>query len=386
METMQASKYQIIILLILFSTSCIEPFSPVIEDSQEVLVINGVITDKPGMHYVDISRSTPYDDPSYKPIGECVVIVIDDNGEIIQFLEEEPGKYSADIPSSFLAVGKAYSLQVITPENEEYQSEYDTILPCPSIDSVYYEIQYKATADPDRQLPGIQLFLDMSGALSDSRNVVWKVEETWEYWASLFGTHILWGPGDGEEFRSNPLFKCWKSFPLDRIYTGTTRNLSANKMQRVALNFVSNETDRLKRTYSLHVKQEALTLEAYTYWQSLNDQITESGGLYEKQPFTVPGNIYNVNDPEELVLGFFYASQVKEQRIYIHNDNLFSFYIPHISCEYESTSTLWGKEDIEYPVYIYAPGPFQPTYTGPSECFDCRLQGGTNIKPDFWDP
>jgi hypothetical protein len=69
----------------------------------------------------------------------------------------------------------------------------------------------------------------------------------------------------------------------------------------------------------------------------------------------------------------------------VHNDNLFDFYIPMISCEYESASNLWRKDNIKYPVYILVPGPFQPSLTGPQGCFDCRLGGGDTIKPANWE-
>jgi hypothetical protein len=228
----------------------------------------------------------------------------------------------------------------------------------------------------------------MNGKDSDSRNVIWRVQETWEYWASLFGTHIMYGWSNTVQFRSNGLFTCWKSNPLGQIYTGTTRNLSQNELLRVPLNFVSNETDRLSVTYSLYVQQQSLSLEAFDYWQRMNDQSAGSGGVYEKQPASVEGNIYNVNHPDDVVLGCFYASQVREQRIFVKNNNLFDFTIPRVSCEYEPTSSLWaryGDQNIHFPVYIYVPGPFQPTFWGPEECFDCRLQGGDTIRPLIWE-
>jgi hypothetical protein len=215
--------------------------------------------------------------------------------------------------------------------------------------------------------------------------VIWRVNETWENWASLFGNIILYSIHHSEEFRTNVIYKCWRSFPLDHIYTGSTRNLSSNELHRVALNFVSNETDRLHITYSLNVQQQSLSLDAYDYWQRMNEQAAESGGMYEKQPASVPGNIYRVDQSEEVVLGFFYASQVREKRLYVHNNNLFDFNISHIHCEYQPTSTLWTQGNVIYPVYIYDPGPFQPKFWGPPECFDCRLQGGDTIRPVNWE-
>ncbi len=382
---MPVNKFHIILALCLLCTSCVEPYEPVLEESQEILVISGMISDSPGRHEVTVSLSSPYRFPEFQGMENCLVHVSNQDGDMIHYTDEGEGRYAADVPDSFLGVGDAASLYVLTPDHGEYRSGYDTILPCPEIDSLYWEFQYTGTSDPDKSRPGIQFYLDMAGADSDARNMIWRVTETWEYWASLFGNRIMREFGMMEEFESRVVFKCWKSYPLDHIYTGSTRNLSSNELRGIPLNLVTNETERLQITYSLHVEQQSLSLDAYDYWKRMNEQAAESGGLYEKQPASVPGNIYSVEGTDEDVLGYFYASQVREKRIYVHNNGLFDFYIPHIDCDYQPISTLWRSEVITYPVYIYVPGPFQPAFWGPEECFDCRLQGGDTIRPIPWE-
>lgn len=365
--------------------SCVIPYEPELDGSQEALVISGMITDRPGLHEVTISRSSSYRLPEFQGLESCIVTVTNQDGDVIVYSDAGEGIYEADVPDDFLDVGDAASLYVMTPGQIEYQSAYDTILACPDLDSIYWELGTLETPDPEFNRPGIQFYLDMSGEDSDSRNMIWRVQETWEYWASLFGTHIAYSRGNWQEFSTNKIFRCWKSYPLDQIFTGTTRNLSKNELLRVPLNFVSNETDRLSVTYSLHVQQQSLSLKAYEYWQRMNDQAAESGGMYEKQPASIVGNIYNVYNPDDVVLGYFYASQVMERDIFVQNNNLFDFWIPQISCEYQAMSTLWRNPDVKYPVYIYVPGNFNPNLWGPAECFDCRLQGGDTIRPLIWE-
>ena len=388
---MPVNKYHIIFLLLLACSSCIEPYEPVIEESQVVLVINGMITDQPGMHYVEISKSMPYNEPSYQPVGGCVVTVTDENGDMIQFMEESMGKYSADIPGSFLSVGKAYSLQVITPNKREYCSDYDTILACPPIDNIYYEVETRKTPDPDIFIPGIQFYMDMTGTASDSRYFMWQLEETWEYWAALFSQYI-WRAREDEviEYRSNELFKCWKTNPIREIFAETTRNLSVNALRRNSLNFVSNETDRLKVTYSLLVKQQSLTRRSYVYWEKMKTQSGETGGLYEIQPSSAIGNICNTRDPDEVVLGIFYATQQQTKRIMVVNwmgeNDLFEFKIPYLTCEWEHAD---GEFQIgtDFPYYLKSDwwtGYGPPYVTAEQICFDCRIRGGINVKPDYW--
>jgi len=387
---MQVNKYHILFLLLLTCDSCIEPFEPVIKEYQQVLVINGKITDQPGMHYVEISRSTPYNKPFYQPVGGCVVLVTDENGDMIYFLERENGKYSADIPGSFLAVGKAYRLQVFTPNHREYCSEYDTLLACPPIDSIYYEVETRETSDPDFIPGGIQFYLDMTGSASDSRDFMWQLEETWEYWAALFSQYIRWEGEWVTIFHSGDLYKCWKTYPISEIYTRTTRNLSVNALKRNSLNFVSNETDRLKVIYSLLVKQQSLSKRSYVYWEKMKAQSGETGGLYENQPSSTIGNICNTKDPNEVVLGIFYATQQRTKRIMVNNvsseNDPFEFNIPYLTCEWEDATGSF-QSGSDFPYYLKSNNPlgFGPPYlTADQICFDCRIRGGINVKPDYW--
>jgi len=381
---MPVNRIYILLLLYAICNSCVEPYEPALDETREVLVISGMISDQPGRHTVTVSRSVPYKNPAFQGVEQCVVTVTDQDGNMMFFNGEGEGVYSAYIPDSYLEVGDAVSLHVVTPDDREYRSSYDTILPCPAIDSVYWELSYRETADPEKILSGVQFYLDMSGSSTDSRNLLWQVDESWEYWASLFGNRLWLENGSIIEYRSNPLFKCWKHYPLMQFYTATTRNLTSNELRRVALNYVSNESDRLSVTYSILVKQQSLSSEAYNYFVRMNEQAVELGGLYDTQPSSVIGNIYNVYDPGEVVLGFFHASQVREQRIFIQNNNFFEFYIPHISCEYEPMSAIAHWPHLEFPIYIYSEGPFKPSWTAQPFCFNCMLQGGDTIRPEYW--
>lgn len=274
---MSVSNLYILIDLCLLCSACVEPYEPVLEESQEVLVISGMISDKPGRHEVKVSRSSPYHAPEFQGVEHCVVHVSDQDGNMIHYSDQGDGIYAVDLPESFLEVGDAASLYVMTPNSREYRSDYDVILPCPEIDKLYWELQYKETSDPEKSLPGIQFYLDMSGSDSDARNVIWRVSESWEYWASLYGNKVLLDFHHTEDFITSKIFKCWKTLPLDHIYTGSTRNLNSNSLKKVALNFVSNETDRLRVSYRLLVKQQSLSLEAYDYWQQMNILAAESG-------------------------------------------------------------------------------------------------------------
>ena len=369
--------------------SCVEPFEPELREVQDLMVISGVITDRAGEHTVEISRSSPYNTPAFQPVTGCVVAVEDERGEIHSYEEQEPGIYRTDLPASFLAVGKSYALRVLAPDGTSYRSDYDTLLACPPVDSVYYEVMRQPTNDPDRTLYGLQFYSDLSGTKGMTGNFRWVLEETWEYKSAYTSTYIWQGEELPELLYADTVSTCYMTGRIPSVFTATTRSLSGNGIRRNPLNYVSNETPRLHVRYSLLVEQQSLTNGAFGYWDRLKALSQETGGLYETQPPVVTGNVFNTEDPEERVLGYFYATQPRQKRIFVGSG--FEFTTPAFACKLDTFYILGDIVEIytRYPIYLFSldpEGPFPPYLTSSYSCFDCRLLGGSNKKPAFWEP
>ena len=369
--------------LLLCMYSCIEPFHPEIKESQDMLVINGSISDKPGWHFVEVSRSSPYNEPGFIPEKGCVVRVEDENGRGVTYSEYQSGIYRADLDESFLGVNNMYRLHVYTQDGEEYQSDYDSLLACPPVDSLYYEIELPVSDDPNiTYLGGVQFYVDVKGEPGDSRNFLWKLEETYEY-RSYYLIQYLWENDSVYEFdpATDSLARCYTGGSISEIYTASSRYLVANELNKYPLNYVSGKFPQLRFEYGLLVTQYSLSDEAFLYWEKIRTLTDVEGGLYEKQPANADGNIYNVNDPEEQVLGFFYASQEREKWIQLKRP--FEMYILDAPCWLE----LANLDELESGSYMLSVdedrlGP--PYGTGDKDCFDCRLLGGILEPPVYW--
>lgn len=380
---MRVSKYFVSILISLVYSSCIDPFQPVIEESQEVLVINGVITDRPGMHQVIVSRSSPYNDPVFMPVSGCVVRVEDDRGNMAVYSETEPGIYGSYLDASFLEVDRSYSLYVITTGGKTYQSDYDTLLACPPIDSIYFEVKSQGTSDPEKTLHGIQFYNNVTGTITTSRNFRYLLNETWQY-TSPHVAAFIWSGGPVLPNYTDSIHTCYMSNSILELFSASTRSLSVNDLKRNPLNYVSNETPRIMIRYSLLVEQQSLTNEAFHYWEKMKAQSGDAGGLYESQPSSTTGNIYNINNPEEKVLGCFYATQQQRKRLVVDND--FDFVVPRYTCELDTVNSI-SELKTDFPYYLISineMGVGPPYLWGNQSCFDCRLYGGTTEKPDYW--
>jgi hypothetical protein len=375
---MQVNKIIAALMLIdLFLKGCIEPFHPELDDAQHSIVIEGTLTDKEGYCYIHVSRSVPHNSSENNPVQDCDVGITDNSGNTINFYESEPGLYEQWIGQEFLKTGKKYKLRV-TLADKIYESRYETLLPCPPIGNVYYEIEKRGTTDPDYDIYGIQFYTDLVVPKGYPENYRWELDETWEY-RSVFPLQLYWNGKDmiSLPFPSDSIFFCWNSGPIYEIFTSSLKNITANSLSRIPLNYVSNETNRLTVRYSFLVKQYSMSDTTYDYWNQLQKLSQETGGLYETQPPQIRGNIVNINDVNEVVLGNFNVSGISEKRLFVSEK--FNFFpdchccIPYVP----AFGILFGS----LPVYFVG-------YEGAivnRECVDCTLLGGTTQKPDFWE-
>jgi len=383
------SKLSLIGILLLCMFSCIEPFQPEIDETADLLVINGNITDRAGWHSVEVSISSPLNEPGFIPVTGCIVRVEDDKGQGVTYDESRSGIYGANLDESFLVVDRAYKLYVFTPDGNEYQSDFDPLLSCPPVDTVYYSKEKQKTENSNVTYSGLQFYVDVIGEAGDSRNFLWKLNETYEY-HSYENFDYFWDMFDLKFYDppSDSLWICYRSRQIPELFTASSRYLIVNELHGFPLNFVSSRSHRLGIAYGLFVSQYSLSDEAFLYWDKMRNQLSESGGLYDKQPSGSEGNIYNVNDPEEQVLGYFYSSQIQENWVLFKNRGNFSVRPFTYNCD---TLETWPSRlrDPLPPNYLFSidsndevVGP--PFVTG-RHCLNCTDWGGVLEPPEYWN-
>jgi hypothetical protein len=389
---MQAIRNIIIGLAVLLLTrGCVDPYTPEIEDIPEMIVISGRISSPDGQQIVEVSKSSSYNEPSYKPVSKCTVVISDDKNNRFSLSEFSPGKYSCWIDWVYLTAGTGFRVEVTTPVGKQYQSDYETLLPCPPVENLYYEVKRKDTDDPANPLYGIQFYIDTDATGYETKNFMWDLTETWEYHSKYRVGDYYDGTIHFSEVTYDTLYYCWKTNRIYDIYTFTANNLTTGRITRCPLNYVSGRTDRLSVKYSLLVKQYAIGENAYNYWSAAQRQTQNTGGLYETQPVSITGNIHCITNPGETVLGYFMVSSYTEKRIFVPRNFDFLIYSP-LCMPYELdaqslTIFLSSYKPEDYPIFLLnltglRQGPWD---FAEQTCFDCRKLGGSVTKPDFWE-
>ena len=373
-----------VILFMFLLSGCIKPYDPLIDSNVEnKYVVSGRITDKEGWQEVEVSLSSSIESPVYIALSGCLVKIHDNTGNEFPLEEYQPGKYHVWMGQENLHAGTSYQVSVSTPAGEEILSGFDTMPKGPQLDSVYYAIEDIPTSDPENYLRVMQFYVDLNAEGDYSQYYKWEVTETYEYEAAypaeyyFDGAHHEIKPPD----YSNKV--CYASGLIKKVFTISTKNLTQNIYHRYPLHYIDGSTSRLGILYSILVRQFAMSEAAYNYWEQLRINSNEKGGLYEKQPLSIKGNLKNLTNTATDVLGYFQVVSVSERRYFYHN-------IPGIELNFSDGCLKEGLGRGGWKEFYPSDFPVYYNFSGGSvrilsrECVDCRLMGGTTVKPDFW--
>jgi hypothetical protein len=352
--------------------SCITQFIPKTTEDKEILVVEGLITDKPGMNSVILSKSMPLGIKSdAKPLSGCTVIVTDDLGNRVTFVESAAGKYIPINTYFHGEIGRSYSLHISTNiayNNLNYESYPMEMKFVPAIDSIYYEkITMKERSDGSPSAEGCQIYLDTHDQTNQCRFYRWEYSETWEF-------HLPY---------TVPNSTCWISNNSNAINVKNTSGLQEDRVKMYPINLVSYTSDRLQVKYSILVNQFSLNEDEFLYWDKLQNVSEQVGGLYDMIPSEIPSNVYCLNDPGEKVLGYFSVSSNSSKRIFI-KDRFAGILSPYTN-DACIADTAFGGEAVPASAWVIISNfiPSYNVYTYTRGCADCTVRG-TNIEPDFW--
>jgi Domain of unknown function (DUF4249) len=371
---MKQVKQIILFSLLLLLCGCVVQFIPEISEDQDLLVVEGLITDRPGPDTIKLSKSMPLGLKSAaKPLSGCTVTVSDDLGNNYSLTETLAGSYVTN-PTNFLGVaGRSYTLQINTNSSNNkshYESFPVKMKPVPPIDSLFYEkITIKESDWDSPAQEGCRVYLNTHDPANQCKYYRWEYTETWAF-ALPYNV---------------PNKVCWVSSNSDVINIKNTSVFEEDRIDRYPINFISNETDRLSVKYSILVNQYSLNEDEYLYWEKLQDISEQTGGLYDIIPSAISSNVYCLDDPNEKVLGYFSVSASSSKRIFIKNSfsGLINLYTQCISDTIFGTGPLPVLNRPYWVIIDYLPLPPLRIITYNQGCADCTVRG-TNKEPDFW--
>jgi hypothetical protein len=330
-----------IVMLVLLCTTCLDPF-PLPDVSIGYLVVEGRFTDDPATNQVILSfAGRVNEDPI--PVTGASVYVRDDLGGTGWFEESGDGLYLPRDQDYYGSAGRTYLLHIELADGRRYRSDSCLFLDVPPIDDFCWDLKQTASQDNTEWLNGIEFKIDTQDPENVVQNFLWTYDEIWEVPVPYAIRDVYMGNNEFQEVY-NPS-RCFFHNVSSEIMIKSTIDQSEAIIKGHPIVFVSSESPRLFRQYRIILRQFNLSDEAYFYHEQLQEISSRTGSVFDKQPFTLRGNVRNLEEPSEVVMGYFLVSGVSTRSINIR---------PVRDLPYE----YWGK----YPVFMDC---INSTYTYP---------------------
>jgi hypothetical protein len=387
----------LLIVGLLLGESCRKSFTPsVIASPNSYLVVEGLINTGDDSTIIKLSYTVKLNDRvSTHPENHALVVIESDNGSTYPLAEITTGTYG--VPPLHLSASRKYRVRIKTSGNKEYASDFIEVKVTPPIDSISYRIKSD----------GLQINVNAHDITNNTRYYRWDYEETYQYHVRFDSKYK--SNGDTvlpRDLINDQIYRCWRSDSSSTIVLASTTKLTADVLSQAPITFIVSNSEKVSEKYSILLKQYTLTKGAYQFWENLQKNTQQLGSIFDAQPSQLIGNIHNLADTLEPVIGYMSAGTVSKLRKFIPNSSLppqwtvldlsdcllASFYFRHIE-----GSLVVNDENFYFnynqpgPHSLYIPistieVPFQGVvgHTGAlPPCADCTLRG-SNKPPAFW--
>ncbi len=366
-------------------SACVEGFEPNLNLTADVLIVDGGVTDLAERQTVKLSRSRVYTGrSSTSPVQGAKVEILVGGATAVSLRESATTNGLYEAPDGFRGeAGKSYQLRFTTADGQRYESSAERLMPVPPMTKVYDQFDARGivNAEKTRYTPANLIYIDTPDPAGE-RNFYrwnWTLWERQDWCATCQrGIYITTnGVGDGYCL-TDPVL------PLGNLYDYTCAGSCWEIVRGVDLNLFADTysngrpvTGKLVARIPYYqpqgalveIRQQSLSPEAYRYYQLFESQTQSTGGLADTPPAPIVGNVRNLDNDRENVVGYFTASAVAVQRYWLNRQNASGIPVGLFQ-------TLQGRAPSPEP-----PVPFRPPA---ARCLPSETR--TPVKPEGWQP
>ncbi|MFT3933006.1 MAG: DUF4249 domain-containing protein [Chitinophagaceae bacterium] len=375
------AKYYLLIQLLCMTIACRKPYQPaVLVNGDNYLVVDGFVNiGAGGITNIILSRT--------KNLADTVV-TIPERGAQVQIQDAAGNKYTlteqnanGNYVSTPLNLNNKtqFKILITTAGNKQYISDLVDTRITPPIDSISWE----------QDTTGVHVFANTHDLSNKTRYYRWQYVLTWEYDSQL---ETPWGLNGNKIYArdvDSQIHVCYNTTYSKNVLLGNSAALTADVISKGKLFIIPQNDSTLAHRMSILVMQYALTPQCYAYWQIIQKNSEQLGTLFDLQPSQLEGNIHSISNPNEPVVGFISAGTMEQKRIFISKDDVKDWKAQPGS--YPCAVRAIPTNPVDFSIWSYQDDSFVPWYFSGSDlmiaktaCVDCRLSGGTTVKPSFW--
>ena len=281
------------------------------QNLSSAIVVSGEMSSLAGPYTVRLnytSAYSPFDVTEFQ--GQVIpgadVKILDETGASISLRETQKGVYQT--PASFVGqVGKKYKVRILTINGKLIESTLDELKAPLPLSTFLYAFKNAEKVENMR--------FDLRASLQDKKGS----EDFYFIKRQDFIQFLTTCPEPPPPPAPVPVCdcKCWQApqntQPIlisDFLLDGTSIPLALKPVDYQDL------TDVV-----VQLNVYTVSKEAYIFWKRQEEQRTLGGGLFDKVPAQIIGNLRSVNDPGQQVVGYFLVGGLHRQRLKIDRFN-----------------------------------------------------------------
>ena len=301
---------------------CIETIDFETDRTRDRLVVNGHIDDGAGPHYLELGKTTS-EGSATEPVTGAQIIINDDEGNSEAYVERGDGRYALQGRIINPQAGGTYYIEIILNDGRRYRSRPETM---PEQTGEFKDLEYELDTQQQFNEAGNPVEEDVIKILADTDipdtesplYLRWNVEEIYS-----FKEFIIPDP------LAPPAKLCFVtqfSKPQQVLLYNSTESDAREISDQLLTTSVVNHT--FYRRHYFNAVLYSTTRSSYEYWNQVDQVVNSNGTIFDVPPATPAGNVFNIDDESELVLGYFEASLTDTLRFYTQRFD-FEKFIPN---------------------------------------------------------
>lgn len=342
--------------------ACTEPVSPEFAFESGLIYVDAFISNIPGSSFVTVAESNfEFDFFRNEFLSNAEVLLRNtDNGLEVTFSEIEESYIP---PEDFTVMaGESWELHITLEDGRRYKSQPETAsspVPISEIEASY-DPELEFDLDANDFAPGHKVFITIDDPEEQDNFYFWRFRSferlvVCERCArSIFRDNECVSfeeynaqnrPGVNEA-AADPEYTyicesdCWRIRFNEKIEVFSdefTNGVSGNRL-RVADVLLYTKNDIL-----VEMQQYALTAEGYRYFRILKDIVDNNGNFNAPPPAALLGNMVNVDDSNEFVLGRFTIGTASTASIFIDRTAIEEEPLEQVRINTESSDLFFGN-------------------------------------------
>lgn len=328
---------------------CIEPYEVDFNQQNNVLVVEGFLTDdysNPDTIKIQYSRYVERN-TFVTPIASVKASVVAlSTGKEISLIEQKLGGFLP--PNDFrINPSEKYALRFALPNGQQYESSPEQIYTTPPILKVYdkFNAQSKLSDDGKKFLASNDVYLDFKDVPKQKDFYLWrythyeKIVHCTTCYNSAYDLKTLGCTIKLASFNRTPYYDYQCEGECYAIIKGKPINVMSDVVSDGDL-----VTGRLIAKIPFHylygclveIQQMSISPQTCTFYINLALQSQSTGGLADTPAAAIVGNINNVTNSSDKVIGYFSVASVQKKRYWVNRkDNVgeFDYILTHSPVE-----------------------------------------------------